>query len=215
MAIRVLPRMSAVGYGVAVTWRVRAAAYLPPTAARQPGEYKLLVDPDGFCNTHAALADALATVFVLVELVKIARRHCPEAIEDSCFRAIDVCNHAAGKRAEHQAKVAKTAKTSEIEALAKSRWREEEHDANGSRLSTQGGALSQQILVPFVQAAQTPQKGPWTTLKCVQRKRGQRESESRSHCAPSGILVGTIHMTPRCHISPHTQWLLGQSSRRP
>jgi hypothetical protein len=211
MAIRVLPRMSAVGYGVAVTWRVRAAAYLPPTAARQPGEYKLLVDPDGFCNTHAALADALATVFVLVELVKIARRHCPEAIEDSCFRAIDVCNHAAGKRAEHQAKVAKTAKTSEIEALAKSRWREEEHDANGSRLSTQGGALSQQILVPFVQAAQPPQTGPWTTLKCVQRKRGQRESESRSHCAPSGILVGTIHMTPRCHISPHTRraaWLV-------
>ena len=74
--------------------------------------YKLLVDPAGFCNTHAALAAALATVFVLVELVKIARRHCPEAIEDSCFRAIDVCNHAAGKRAEHQAKVAKTSKTS-------------------------------------------------------------------------------------------------------
>jgi hypothetical protein len=30
--------MSAVGYGVAVTGRVRAAAYLPPTAARQPDE---------------------------------------------------------------------------------------------------------------------------------------------------------------------------------
>jgi hypothetical protein len=31
-------RMSAVGYGAAVTGRVGAAAYLPLTAARQPGE---------------------------------------------------------------------------------------------------------------------------------------------------------------------------------
>jgi hypothetical protein len=137
MAIRVLPRMSAVGYGVAVTWRVRAAAYLPPTAARQPGEYKLLVDPDGFCNTHAALADALATVFVLVELVKIARRHCPEAIEDSCFRAIDVCNHAAGKRAEHQAKVAKTSKTSKSKPSLKQGGAKRSMTQNSSTVSTQ------------------------------------------------------------------------------
>jgi len=30
--------MSAVGYGVTVTWRVGATAYLPLTAALQPGE---------------------------------------------------------------------------------------------------------------------------------------------------------------------------------
>jgi hypothetical protein len=116
----------------------------------------------GFHNTHAALADALATVFVLVELVKIARRHCPEAIEDSCFRAIDVCNHAAGKRAEHQAKqakVAKTSKTSKSKPLLKQGGakrsvtqtaRQYRRKAARCHVTTSAGALSASSPPPFL-----------------------------------------------------------------